>query len=360
MQNQMTDLRSLMTQPQNQICGQIPAKTKIAVTKLNKTVHHLYPFLNVPPKKTSHKTSMPNLDPTDFNEKMIEKGSEFRDLLVDLYQKNSEISLVGAPIMFESGISRPLKAEFVDDDAVTELFPASENPELTYLLRYFSIVEAGPYPVDNLHNQNLKFNSELGGNLFELLYEWIEHLESQISNGATLIGINGLLETEYKTGWSSCNFWKGNHSKDHKTTMAFAIGLDDENDPNIAEHLEKVATTLMQRFPFFVRENNVKNTNFMPTMPLNRSSGSNYDYVPIEDILSHKKQAYHSCPDPQSDYSTKREPCKDYDSHKECVYFSVCDAMLSLLGPPTDKIDKTNSPCLDSLEISHILAFSRI
>lgn len=355
MQNQMTDLRSLMTQPQNQICGQIPAKTKIAVTKLNKTVHHLYPFLNVPPKKTSHKTSMPNLDPTDFNEKMVEKGSEFRDILVDLYRKNSEISLVGAPIMFESGISRPLKAEFVDDDAVTELFPASENPELTYLLRYFSIVEAGPYPVDNLHNQNSKFNDELGGNLFELLYKWIEHLESQISNGATLIGIDGWLETEYQTGREWCNFWKGNQSKDHKTTMAFAIGIDDENDPNIAEHLENVATTLMQRFPFFVRENNVKNTNFMPTMLLNPLSGSNYKYVPIEDILSHKNQAYDSCPDPQSDYSTKREPCKDYDSHKECIYFSVCDAMLSLFGPPTDKIDKTNSPCLDSWEIGHIL-----
>jgi len=355
MQNQMADLRSLMTQPQNQICGQIPTKTKVTVSKPNKTVHQLYPFLNDPPKKTSHNTSMPNLDPTDFNEKMIEKGSEFRNHLVDLYLKNSEISLVGSPIMFESGISRPLKSEFVNDDAVTELFPASENPELTYLLRYFSIVEGGPYPVDNLHNQNLKFNNKLGGNLFELLYDWIEHLESQISNGATLIGINDWLETEYETGMSGCNFWKGKQSKDHKTTMAFAIGIEDENDPNIAEHLENVATKLMQRFPFFVRENIVKNTNFLPTVPLNLSSGSNYKYVPIEDILSHKKQAYHSCPDPQSDYSTKREPCKDYEHHKECVYFSVCDAMLSLFGPPTDKIDKINSPCLDSWEIGHIL-----
>ena len=116
------------------------------------------------------------------------------------------------------------------------------------MLRYFSIVEAGPYPVDNLHNQNLKFNSELGGNLFELLYRWIEHLESQISNGATLVGINGWLETEYKPGWEVVQFLEGAQLKDHKTTMAFAIGLDDENDPNIAEHLEKVATTLMQRF----------------------------------------------------------------------------------------------------------------
>lgn len=352
--NQMADLRSLMTQPQNQICGQIPTKTKVTVLNQNKTVQQLYPFMNDPPKKTSHNPSTPNLDPTDFNEKMIEKANEFRDLIVDLYQKNSEISLVGAPILFESGISRPLEAEFVNDDAVTELFPVSEYPELAYLLRYFSIVEGGPYPADDLHNRTLKFNKDTGGNLFELLYHWIEHLNNQISNGATLIGVNGWLETEYKTGMHDCNFWSGYMTR-HRTTMAFAIGIDDKNNPNISEHLEKVANTLMQRFPFFVRENNVKNTNFMPTVPLNLSLNSNYKYVPIEDILSHKKQAYASCPAPQSDYSTKRERCKDYDHHKECVYFSLCDAMLSLFGPPTDKIDKTNSPCLDSWEISHIL-----
>jgi len=297
---------------------------------------------------------------------MLDHLPILRDALLKSLTDPSGVSMPGSPILLVSDLERPLKEEFSnDEDTSTPIFPAAEHPELTYLLRYFSIVEGVPSPFT-------KTGSKLrgrGDDLFRVLSRWIKDLEDSVANGDALMAITGgrnghdVESSEHRTGMGT-DFWgepkPGSRvtSPEHGKSMAFALGFKESDHPDITPTLTTLAKVLMTRFPLLARKGGYTGLSPPNVLPASLTTTGIRDILPISDLLSIKKHLLRASPAVQSDYATSRKPCSDYDdppiNQPKPWVVSLSDALDHLFGPPTEVYD-TGSLCDDAWPIDHVL-----
>lgn len=327
--------------------------------------HVMFPLINRPSHQPSQNPSLPRVYPPDFDLEMLSGLPTISSELLKSFSDSSSLSMPGSPILLVSDLERPLKEDFSnDEDTTTPIFPAEEHPELTYLLRYFSIVEVAPMPITNsIPITKLKRQY----NLFSVLDEWIEQLLESVKNGDDSMGLTfwdgcekrNREETEYNNGMS-CDFWTGNITNVEKDNMENALGFNYSNQLEAASALSRLAEVLMERFPLLARQDGYPciSPNLVPKSLANPQS-QNPSFIPVEDYLLIKDDVLKVCPPVQTDYATSRKGCSDYNNtpnrYLKPWIVSVCDAMEHLFGCPTEKYDPKISQCNDAWPIHHVL-----
>jgi len=327
----------------------------------------LFPEINEPAMRfdSSKSSSYPLLYPNDFVTFMKAYLPSMVQEFVNQIESDNRLSLSGAPIMYVDNILRDFNEEFVSEQEKVDVFPAVQYPELTYLLRYLTIVEGEPSIFcdgnQNFSNNSLRYTSE---KLFNALEKWIEDLENSKSGGAEKMAIClDSIQSEHDHS-NKDDFWK----KKRENSMANAIGYANETEAE--PMLEQLGIVLSERFPFLARTNgwvNVNNSAFAgqwdspynPPSP-NRQGIRTFQILSVEALLGVMDSAKNSCPPQQKDYSTNRGKCSDYDrrsNNNNGVHgslFSLCDALQHILGPPTDSFS-SSSNCLNAWKIDDVL-----
>lgn len=318
--------------------------------------HVMFPLINRPSRQPSPKPSLPLVYPPDFEQQMLSDLPTISNKLLKLFSNSSGISMPGSPILLVSDLERPLKEGFSnDEDTTTPVFPAEEHPELTYLLRYFSIVEGAPIPITNfISNNNESLHRR--NDLFAVLNLWIELLQKSVKSGDDSMGLGffSARENEYYNGMR-CDFWTGGSG------MGNALGiLNSSNQPEAPSTLSRLAEVLMERFPLLARQDGYPciSPTLLPKSLANPQSHHGV-CIPVADYLSIKGSVLKVCPPVQTNYATSRKPCSDYDNTPNQYLMpwivSVSDAMEHLFGRPTEKYDPIISLCNDAWAIRHVL-----
>ena len=326
--------------------------------------HVMFPLINRPPLRPIPNPSQPLVDPPDFERRMLDHLPTLRDELLKSLTDPSGVSMPGPPILLVSDLKRPLKEEFSnDEDTSTPNFPAAEHPELTYLLRYFSIVECVPSPFT-------KTGCALwgrGNDLFQSLSKWIKDLEESVANGDALMAITGghdLYRSEHWTGmgtdfWGEPNPLNPEEEYKHDESMALALGFKESDHPDVTPTLTTLAKELMARFPLLARKDGY--TGLFPphVLPASLTTTGISEIVPISDLLSIKNPLLRASPAVQGNYATSRKPCSDYNgpprNQPNPWAVSLSDALVHLFGLPTEMYDTTRSLCADAWPINHVL-----
>ena len=316
---------------------------------------------------SSNSSAYPLLYPNDFVTFMKAYLPAMIQEFVNQIESDNRLSLSGAPIMYVDDILRDFNEEFVNEQEKADVFPAVQYPELTYLLRYLTIVEDEPSIFcdgnQSFNSSPLRYSSK---KLFNALEMWIEDLEKSKSEGAGKMAIR-LDSTTFQSEHHLSNrddFWK----KKRKHSMANAIGY--VNDTEAEPMLEQLGIVLSERFPFLARTDgwvNVNNSSFVgqwdspynPPLP-NPPISPPDKILSVEALIGQMDSAKNLCPPQQKDYSTSRGKCSDFDGRSNNdngvhgSLFSLCDALQHILGPPTDSFS-SSSNCFDAWKIDDVL-----
>lgn len=344
--------------------------SKIAPLKIsNPRTLSPFPEINEPLMSfdSSKSSAYPLLYPNDFVTFMKAYLPGMIQEFVNQIESDNRLSLSSAPIMYVDDILRDFNEELVNEQEKADVFPAVQYPELTYLLRYLTIVEGEPSIFcdgnQNFNTSSLRYSSE---KLFEALEMWIENLEKSKSEGAGKMAIR-LDSTTFQSEHHLSNiddFWK----KKNKNSMANAIGY--VNDTEAEPILEQLGIVLSERFPFLARTDGWVNENnsafvgqwdspYNPPLP-NPPRAHPDPILSIEALLGVMDSAKNLCPPQQKDYSTSRGKCSDFDGRSNNdngvhgSLFSLCDALQHILGPPTDRFS-SSSNCFDAWKIDDVL-----
>ena len=341
-------------------------KSRRAVTAMTSPTHVMFPLINQPPPRPSHDPSLPRVDPPDFERRMLDHLPTLRGALLKSLTDHSGVSMPGSPILLVSDLERPLKEEFSnDEDTSTPIFPAAKHPELTYLLRYFSIVECIPSPL----TQNGCEIWGWGRDLFAVLSQWIDELQKSALNGDKSMAIHSGCKLGHDVGHSEhwtgmgTDFWGEPNPLDpksynHDKSMALALGFKESDHPDVTPTLTTLAEVLMARFPLLAREDGYTGLSPPNVLTASLTTTGIREIVPISDLLSIKNPLLRASPAVQGNYATSRKPCSDYDgpprNQPKPWAVSLSDALVHLFGPPTEMYD-TGALCDDAWPIDHVL-----